>query len=136
MPTYYIMERDATMAETAATYMPSSEEIAACDWLTDDELGFYAGDFKGVELVSRPFGPRTHEWPPALFGRTIDVPAVFISGDWGVYHGLAPSRSCSSTLAATCGACIWSRVQVTGCSRSNAPRYVNYSLPSRSISQG
>ena len=27
------------------TYMPSSEEIAACDWLTDDELGFYAGEY-------------------------------------------------------------------------------------------
>ena len=36
MPTYYIMDLTKGMAETAAEHMPSKEEIAACQWLTDD----------------------------------------------------------------------------------------------------
>ena len=94
MPTYYIMERDATMAETAATYMPSSEEIAACDWLTDDELGFYAGEFArtefqgGLNWYRGRLDPELTNGLRLYSGRTIDVPAVFISGekDWGVYQ--------------------------------------------------
>ena len=94
MPTYYIMELDATMAETAATYMPSSEEIAACDWLTVDELDFYAGEFLrtgfqgGLNWYRGRLDPELTNGLRLYSGRTIDVPAVFISGekDWGVYQ--------------------------------------------------
>ena len=94
MPTYYIMERDATMAETAATYMPASEEIGACHWLTDDELGFYAGEFSrtgfqgGLNWYRGRLDAELTNGLRLYSGRTIDVPAVFISGekDWGVYQ--------------------------------------------------
>src|SRR5260221_14053882 len=45
LPTYYVMAADKTMAETVAPEMPSPHEIAACQWLTDDELGVYGGEF-------------------------------------------------------------------------------------------
>ncbi len=38
MPTYYIMDADQGMSETVAQEMPSSEEIALCEWLTEEEL--------------------------------------------------------------------------------------------------
>lgn len=94
MPTYYIMERDATMAETAATYMPSQEEIAACHWLTDDELLFYGAEFSrtgfqgGLNWYRARSDAELTNGLRLYSGRTIDVPAVFISGekDWGVYQ--------------------------------------------------
>ncbi len=45
LPSYYVMDRDKTMAETVAPEMPSPESIAACRWLTDDELRIYSGEF-------------------------------------------------------------------------------------------
>jgi pimeloyl-ACP methyl ester carboxylesterase len=56
MPTYYIMELGKGMAETAAAEMPSTLEIAACRWLTDEELRVYAAEyertgFQGVRPV-------------------------------------------------------------------------------------
>ena len=45
MPTYYVMDRDKGMAETVADEMPSAAEIAACRWLTEDELAVYAAEF-------------------------------------------------------------------------------------------
>src|SRR5207249_10530545 len=38
IPTYYVMEKDKGMAETVAPFMPSAAEIAACKWLTEDEV--------------------------------------------------------------------------------------------------
>ncbi|MDE0945192.1 MAG: alpha/beta hydrolase [Alphaproteobacteria bacterium] len=96
MPTYYIMELDQTMPETVAAEMPDAAEIAACTWLTDDELAVYAGEFSrsGVQggfqgglqwYRCRTQGP--YEGQLQIFsGRTIDVPACFIGGgsDWGI----------------------------------------------------
>src|SRR5205823_10860485 len=45
MLTYYIMDRDRTMAETVAAEMPSAVEIAACRWLTEAELAVYSGEY-------------------------------------------------------------------------------------------
>ena len=41
-PTYYVMDLDQGMAETVAPEMPSAAEIAACQWLPDDELRVYS----------------------------------------------------------------------------------------------
>src|SRR6516225_10872532 len=38
IPTYYIMELKKNMAETVATEMPSTAQIAACRWLPESEL--------------------------------------------------------------------------------------------------
>jgi len=94
MPTYYIMERDQNMAETAATYMPSPEEIASCHWLPDDELAFFAQEYgrTGFQGGLNWYRCRFEEEMTAelcLFGgRTIDVPSCFIGGDkdWGIYQ--------------------------------------------------
>ncbi|HEY1297451.1 MAG TPA: alpha/beta hydrolase [Chloroflexota bacterium] len=94
LPRYYVMDRDRTMAETAAAEMPSPEQIAACRWLTDEELEVYSSEYsrsgfqgglQSYRIGTRPeFGAELR-----LFaGRTIDVPAAFIGGasDWGVYQ--------------------------------------------------
>jgi pimeloyl-ACP methyl ester carboxylesterase len=94
MPTYYIMDRDRTMAETVAPEMPSAAEIAACRWLSEDELAVYAAEFErtGFQGGLQWYRCRTEgrfESELQLFaGRTIDVPSVFVAGrsDWGVYQ--------------------------------------------------
>ena len=41
LPTYYTMELNQSMPATVAPHMPTAEQISACRWLTDDELGVY-----------------------------------------------------------------------------------------------
>lgn len=92
MPTYYIMERDRTMAETVAAEMPSEAEIAACRWLTEPELAVYAAEYDriGFQGGLQWYRCRTTGLFDAelevFSGRTIDVPSCFIAGasDWGI----------------------------------------------------
>jgi pimeloyl-ACP methyl ester carboxylesterase len=91
MPTYYIMDRDRTMAETVAPEMPSAEAVAACRWLPEAELAVYAGEYGriGFQGGLQHYRVRTtgrFQGELEVFsGRTIDVPAVFVGGasDWG-----------------------------------------------------
>ena len=92
LPTYYVMDLDRTMPETVAEEMPSAEEIAACGWLTDDELRVYSSEFErtgfqgGLQWYRCTTDPRHTADLQVFAGRTIDVPACFIGGasDWGV----------------------------------------------------
>jgi pimeloyl-ACP methyl ester carboxylesterase len=92
MPTYYIMERDKGMAATVAPFMPTPEEVAACKWLTEEELRVYSGEFArtGFQGALQWYRCRTEPREAAELqlyaGRTIDVPSCFIGGasDWGV----------------------------------------------------
>lgn len=94
LPTYYVMDLNEGMAETVAAEMPSASEIAACRWMTDDELRVYSAEFArtGFQGGLQWYRCRTVGKPNAdleLFsGRTIDVPSCFIAGanDWGVYQ--------------------------------------------------
>jgi pimeloyl-ACP methyl ester carboxylesterase len=94
IPTYYMMERDKGMAETVAAEMPTPGEIAACNWLTDEDLRVYSAEFartgfQGGLQWYRCLARREQTADLQLFsGRTIDVPSCFISGkhDWGVYQ--------------------------------------------------
>jgi pimeloyl-ACP methyl ester carboxylesterase len=94
MPRYYIMDRDKGMAEAVANEMPSADEIAACRWLTEDELTVYAGEFDrtgfqgGLNWYRCTDSARQQAELQIFAGRTIDVPACFIAGrsDWGVYQ--------------------------------------------------
>jgi len=94
LPTYYVMERDKGMAETVAAEMPSAAEIAACGWLTEDELRVYSGEYArtGFQGGLQWYRCRTAGEPNAdlelYSGRTVDVPSAFIAGasDWGVYQ--------------------------------------------------
>ena len=94
MPTYYIMRLDQNMAETVAEEMPSSAQIAACQWQPDDELRVYSNEyarngFQGGLQWYRCGTSGLNASELKLFsGRTIDVPACFIAGssDWGSYQ--------------------------------------------------
>jgi pimeloyl-ACP methyl ester carboxylesterase len=93
MPTYYIMDLDKGMAETVAAVMPTAAEIAACRWLSEDELAVYTAEyartgFQGGLNGYRRMGPRFTADLQTFSGRTIDVPSLFIGGksDWGVFQ--------------------------------------------------
>jgi len=94
MPGYYIMDRDAGMAETVAAYGPSDEDIAACSWLPEAELRIYAQEFArtgfqgGLQWYRCIFDAGQARELCLYSGRSIDVPASFIAGakDWGVYQ--------------------------------------------------
>jgi len=93
MPHYYIMDLDKTMAQTVAAVMPSAAEIAACKWLSEDELAVYTAEytrtgFQGGLQGYRRVGPRFAADLQTYSGRTIDVPSLFIGGksDWGVFQ--------------------------------------------------
>ena len=93
LPTYYVMDRAKGMAETVAAEMPSAAQIAACRWLTDEELRVYSSEFQrtgfqgGLQWYRCGTGNQNADLD--LFaGRALDVPATFIAGkgDWGVYQ--------------------------------------------------
>jgi len=94
LPRYYVMDLGKGMAEQVASEMPTAAQIAGCKWLTDDELKVYASEYgrNGFQggLQSYRVGrvPRLSAELALFAGRTIDVPAAFISGksDWGVYQ--------------------------------------------------
>ncbi len=91
MPTYYVMNRSADMAQTVAEHMPTRAAIAACHWLPDAELRVYSDEFTrtGFQGGLQWYRCGTSDIQTAeqqLFsGRRIDVPAAFIAGssDWG-----------------------------------------------------
>ncbi|MBX9588958.1 MAG: alpha/beta fold hydrolase [Hyphomonadaceae bacterium] len=94
LPTYYVMERGKNMAQTVAAEMPSAAQIAACRWLTEEELGVYSREFArtgfqgGLQWYRcRTVGPFDAELE-IFSGRTIDVPSLFIAGrsDWGIHQ--------------------------------------------------
>lgn len=94
LPTYYIMDLDKGMAETVAPEMPSAAEIAACEWLPDEELRVYSTEFGrngfqgGLQWYRCARDPKYRTELQTFSGRTIDVPSVFIAGasDWGVHQ--------------------------------------------------
>ncbi len=94
LPTYYVMRRDRTMAETVAPEMPSAAAIAACPWLTEAELRVYSDTYArtGFQGGLQWYRCRTEGVGLAeaevFSGRTIDVPSMYLAGasDWGVYQ--------------------------------------------------
>lgn len=94
LPTYYVMENDLDMAQTVAPHMPSSEQVAACHWLTDNELAVYSTEYArtgfqgGLQWYRCATDARSLVELQLFAGRTIDVPACFIAGqgDWGVFQ--------------------------------------------------
>jgi pimeloyl-ACP methyl ester carboxylesterase len=94
MPTYYIMDLADDMATTVAKEMPSPGEIAANRWLTEDELRVYSGEYErngfqgGLQWYRVRTSGRFNGELELFAGRTVDVPATFISGrsDWGVHQ--------------------------------------------------
>ncbi|MFM9940178.1 MAG: alpha/beta fold hydrolase [Hyphomicrobiaceae bacterium] len=94
MPTYYIMNRAETMAETVRPHLPATADIAACRWLPETEMAVYAGEYQRTGFQGGLNWYRARYEAPlvaelSLFsGRSIDVPSLFVAGksDWGVYQ--------------------------------------------------
>ncbi len=94
LPTYYVMNDDADMAETVAPFMPSNEAVAACEWLPASELAVYAAEFTHTGFQGGLNWYRCRTVPghaselELLAGRKIDVPSTFIAGaaDWGTHQ--------------------------------------------------
>ena len=94
LPRYYVMDRDKGMAEQVASEMPTPAQIAGCKWLTDEELKVYSAEYGrtgfqgGLQSYRVGRVPRLAAETQLFAGRTIDVPALFVSGksDWGVYQ--------------------------------------------------
>ena len=94
LPTYYVMDEARDMAETVAEYMPDAAAVAACEWLSDDELAVYAAEFRrtgfqgGLQWYRCRLDPRLGAESQLFAGKTLDVPACFLSGvnDWGVHQ--------------------------------------------------
>ena len=92
LPNYYVMQLGDDMPATVARDMPSAAEIAACEWLPDDELAVYAEEYARNGFQGGLQWYRGTRHGPAIAqlqlfsGRTIDVPTAFIAGasDWGV----------------------------------------------------
>lgn len=85
---------DQGMAETVAAEMPSAAEIAACKWLTEDELTLYVAEYGrtgfqgGLQAYRRAQNRKNNAELQVFSGCTIDVSSCFIAGksDWGVYQ--------------------------------------------------
>ena len=91
LPAYYVMDLNKTVAETMAAHMPTEEQIAACKWMTEQDLQVYATEYSRTGFQGGLNSYRIFEVAGdlnAFSGRTLDVPACFIAGasDWGVYQ--------------------------------------------------
>jgi len=96
MPTYYVMDKEKGMAETAAQGMPSAAEITACRWLTDAEVDVYVTEYSRTQFngalqcyrARRGSDPKSRAEMQTFSGRSIDVPSCYIAGksDWGTYQ--------------------------------------------------
>jgi pimeloyl-ACP methyl ester carboxylesterase len=90
MPSYYIMDLDKGIAETMATAMPSKAEVAACKWMTDEDLRVYSAEFirTGFQGGLNYYRAGSGAEIKAFAGRKIDVPACYIGGEseWAVYQ--------------------------------------------------
>ena len=102
LPTYYIMDLAAGMAETVAPFAP----VQPSPWLPDSELSVYVEEYSrtGFQGGLNWYRGRSdgNNRPEALFaGRSIDVPTIFIAGarDWGIHQSpggiAAMTRACS-----------------------------------------
>ncbi|KAF2104262.1 alpha/beta-hydrolase [Rhizodiscina lignyota] len=105
MPHYYILPLDATMPEAIALDMRTEDADKTKRWLSDEELDVYVGEwsrtgFSGGLNWYRNGSQTGRVNDVALFsGKTIDVPAKFISGaqDWGNYQEPGAIENLSKT---------------------------------------
>ncbi|WP_277182267.1 alpha/beta fold hydrolase [Caballeronia sp. BR00000012568055] len=89
LPDYYVMQADQTMPQTVADHMPMSNV-----WLSDEDMNVYASEYArtgfqgGLNWYRCATNVRYGESMRLWAGRTIDVPACFISGasDWGCFQ--------------------------------------------------
>ena len=94
MPTYYVMDLNKGMCETALEHMPSPAEIESCKWLTEDDVEVLATEYGRTGFQGALNGYRRNADAKLaselqiFSGLKIEVPSCFIAGknDWGVYQ--------------------------------------------------
>jgi len=94
LPTYYIMDLHKGMAETVADEMPSQLQIQECEWLSEEELSVYVGEYQRTGFQGGlnwyRCGTENIELNAlqTFADRRIEVPSLFLSGasDWGTYQ--------------------------------------------------
>jgi len=94
LPAYYVMAREAGMAETVRPFMPSPAEIAACAWMPEEAMAVFAAEYArtgfqgGLQWYRVRTDPDHAAELAPLAGRQIEVPAWFIAGDrdWGIHQ--------------------------------------------------
>ncbi|MGE0769239.1 MAG: alpha/beta fold hydrolase [Hyphomicrobiaceae bacterium] len=94
MPTYYVMDRAETMAETVRPHMPSAAAVAANTWLSPAEMAIYAEEYGrtgfqgGLNWYRARYEPHLNAELSLFSGKVIDVPSLFIAGksDWGIHQ--------------------------------------------------
>jgi hypothetical protein len=82
------------MAETVGHEMPTPAQVAASTWLTEAELNVYVAEYGrtgfqgGLQAYRVYTDPKLVAELTLYAGRTIDVPAVFMTGrsDWGAFQ--------------------------------------------------
>ena len=82
------------MAQAVAPFMPSSEDIAACQWLPDTDLSVYVGEYQrtgfqgGLQWYRCATDCDEFIALSHYSGQSIQVLSAFIAGasDWGVYQ--------------------------------------------------
>jgi pimeloyl-ACP methyl ester carboxylesterase len=106
IPTYYVMDFNKTMPEQVMDYMPSKEEIAACEWLPDNELQVFSNEFERTQFQGTmnsyrcATNPKFFDAIKAYTGKNIEVPVTFIAGakDWGPYQSYGNFEAMKATL--------------------------------------
>ena len=94
MPEYYIMQLNHTMPEAIDSNMKGEDASATKRWLPDADLDVYVQEWSrtgfqgGLNWYRNTTSPERSKDLQLFAGRTIDVPAKFISGkqDWGNYQ--------------------------------------------------
>lgn len=96
LPHYYVMPRNATMADVARDDAPSAHEVEAKSdrWLPDDALAVYVNEYSrtrfqgGLNRYRAMIEEKTVEELSVFAGKRIETPAMFLSGkkDWCVYQ--------------------------------------------------
>jgi pimeloyl-ACP methyl ester carboxylesterase len=101
LPTYYIMDRDQGMAETVAPMMPSAAEIAACQWLPDDELRVYSEEFRRTGFQGGLQWYRTQNAGPSESSPRMnsDSPTGSITNAFGISAGTSSPAACAASVA-------------------------------------
>ncbi|KAI9047019.1 hypothetical protein LZ554_009093 [Drepanopeziza brunnea f. sp. 'monogermtubi'] len=118
LPYYYIMPLDAGMRQSVHLAMqdsdPAEVQRLGARWLDDAELAVYADEwgrngFQGGLNWYRVATDPVHMVDVELFaGRTIDVPALFVSGrqDWGMYQEPGVMERLSETCTRSRGVAV------------------------------
>ena len=94
LPRYYVMDLMRSMPETVSDMMAQLSSNHMPDWLNDDVMSVYAGEYEkngfqgGLNWYRCSIDPKHNREMKIFASCKIEVPAIFIAGkaDWGIYQ--------------------------------------------------